>query len=55
MYDETDFEKVWCIGNVRAAVEAFALGKKESARAMSVVPEQVELFEKIMVQEFADS
>jgi len=40
----------WCIGNVRCAVEWICEGKKERAREMSVVPEQVDLFEKLLVE-----
>jgi len=40
----------WCIGNVRCAVEWIGEGKKEKARNMSVVPEQVELFENMLVE-----
>lgn len=40
----------WCIGNVECAVDWIAKGKKERAREMSIVPEQIELFERIMVE-----
>jgi hypothetical protein len=41
----------WCISNVECAVEWIANRTKERARQMSIVPEQVELFEKMMVED----
>lgn len=40
----------WCIGNVECAVAWTANGRKEKAREMSIVPEHIELFEKVMAK-----